>query len=89
MIEGFLERFNDDKVCTLMLWERALGNDLDHKKPDKADQTQIGLIMSRMPGWKRCQTKINFGDTYGLQKHWKRIEQPQFIEIKGDADMPF
>lgn len=89
MIEAYLENNNVDKVCTLLLWEKALGIDLDHRRPDKADQTQIGLIMGRMPDWKRCDSKANFGDSYGRQKYWKRIKEPQFVEVKADSDFPF
>ena len=89
MIEAYLENNNVDKVCSLLLWEKALGNDLEHRKPDKADQTQIGQIMGKMSDWKRCDWKFNFGDVYGKQKYWKRVEKPQFVEVDTDSDFPF
>jgi len=53
-----------------MLWEIALGN--SYKQPEKADQTQIGLIMQGMKGWKRVDSRRNFG-RFGVQRYWKRV----------------
>ena len=89
LIEDYLSKCKEDKVCTLMLWERALGVDLDHKKPDKADQTQIGLIMNKMNGWKRNASKWSFGSSYGRQKYWERVKNNGFLEMDADDDNPF
>lgn len=69
MIEAFLERYSGDRVCTGMLWELALG--IENRPPERADQTQIGLIMQNITGWKRCGYQYDFGK-YGKQRHWKR-----------------
>lgn len=88
MIEKYLTHCNQDRVCTLMLWEKALGYNLDFKRPEKSDQTQIGLIMRNMTGWKRRDNKFDFGDTYGKQKYWERTKN-EFIEVAPDSDFPF
>lgn len=72
VIESYLADTSHDQVCFGMLWEDALGNDMS--KATKSDQTQIGMIMRNMPGWKRYNHQIRFGK-YGLQKHWKRIKE--------------
>ena len=88
MIEKYLTHCTEERVCTLLLWEKALGYNLDYKRPEKSDQTQIGLIMRNMPGWKRNDWKHDFGDTYGMQKHWKR-EKGDFVEVEPGNDFPF
>lgn len=94
MIERFLEETTNDKVCTLMLWEQALGMSLDYKRPEKSDQTQIGLIMRNMKGWLRKNYKYDFGEKYGMQKYWFRNKpqidgQCKMDEIRPDSDFPF
>lgn len=74
LIENYLENCDKDRVCFGMLWDCALGNEF--KKPERADQTQIGLIMSRMPGWKRKDYKQNFGAKWGKQRFWQRVSDP-------------
>ena len=70
MILSYLEKTNRDRVCVNMLWEEALG--VENRPADRADQTQIGLIMQDMPGWKRSNYRYDFG-RYGKQRHWKRV----------------
>ena len=71
LIEAYLDSLDGDFVCTGMLWEIALGN--SYKQPEKADQTQIGLIMQNMPGWVRANdNKRNFG-RFGRQRYWRRV----------------
>jgi hypothetical protein len=88
LIEQYLKNCREDRICVLALWEKALGYNLDIKKPEKSDQTQIGLIMRNMPGWKRQDWKYSFGDTYGMQKHWKRV-QDDFVEVEPGNEFPF
>lgn len=77
IIEKYLEDCRTDAVCIGMIWEEALQQ--DHKMPEKADQTQIGLIMRNMKNWKRVDYKRDFG-RYGKQKFWKRVQvsEPTF-----------
>lgn len=70
LIESYLEKLDSPYVCSGMIWECALGN--AYNKPERADQTQIGLIMQNMPGWKRSNYKRDFGK-YGKQRHWQRV----------------
>lgn len=94
MIERFLEETTHNKVCTLMLWEQALGMSLDYKRPEKSDQTQIGLIMRNVKGWLRMGGKHDFGEKYGKQKYWLRNKPHsdgpcQMVEIQPGQDFPF
>ena len=71
LIQSYLEKPEcGDYVCTGLLWEKALGN--SYTQPDRADQTQIGLIMQNMPGWERCNYRRDFG-RHGKQRHWRRV----------------
>lgn len=90
MISAYLERLSGDAVCLGMLWENALGQD-ETKLPQKADQTQIGMIMRNMDGWERCDRRKNFGK-HGNQKYWARIKPVAPPEPSYDTpnnDFPF
>lgn len=92
VIEAYLEkcdRTDVDKVCFGMLWEEALGN--EYKKPERADQTQIGLIMGRVEGWERTKWKKSFGK-YGKQRGWERQRLKERYEATYNTpndDIPF
>ena len=86
LVQAYLEKTNRDRVCTGMLWEEALG--ITNRPPERADQTQIGLIMQDIPGWIRCNYKADFG-RYGKQRHWKKdhaahVEDAQTYETPND-----
>ena len=87
-IEDFLRKTRYDKVCMEMLWCEALGN--EKYQPTRADQTQVGLIMKNMNGWKRSENKATF-EKYGRQRYWKRDLNP--LELVGftesNEDVPF
>lgn len=69
LIQAYLDKTNRDRVCTGLLWEEALG--ITNRPPERADQTQIGLIMQDVKGWSRCNYRVDFG-RYGKQRHWKK-----------------
>lgn len=78
VIQSYLERTTKDRVCAGMLWEEALG--ITNRPPERADQTQLGLIMQDIPGWARCNYKYDFG-RYGKQRHWKRVTAEQVYAV--------
>lgn len=72
MIQGWLDNHAPDSVCSSMLWEEALKQDM--AKFTKADQTQVGLIMNNnVKGWEKCKPgqMKSFG-RYGRQRYWSR-----------------
>lgn len=71
---GMIEKYLEDKqrVCVLEVWTKALGED---RKPSRKDSCDIGLIMSKIPGWERRSSPAKFAE-YGLQKYWARVEMP-------------
>lgn len=74
MIEGWLEKTKLDEVCINMIWDQALHQ--SYNTPTRADCTQVGLIMARMKGWRRCDYRKNFGE-YGKQRFWRRTADTQ------------
>lgn len=88
MIERYLETSGKTKVCFGMLWECAL--EYGSKIPERADQTQIGLIMKNIEGWERVNWKSDFGK-YGKQRFWQRCTK-QIAEatfLTPNDDIPF
>ena len=92
MIEAYLAKCiaeGKTRVCFGMIWEQGLENDI--KKPERADQTQVGLIMNKMENWERKDSKIDFGK-WGKQRHWKYSHIKQSFEptfITSNDDIPF
>lgn len=58
------------KVCVKQLWVHALGMPEDRPIPYQ-DSRVIGLIMQKMPGWKKVGSVAIPG--YGKPKAWQRI----------------
>lgn len=91
MIETYLdkcERNGIDKICFGMLWEEALGN--VYRNPERADQTQIGLIMNSMDGWVRRDWKNKFGK-FGMQRYWQKQKKGGYAPTYStpNDDIPF
>ena len=89
MIERYLETCGHTKICFGQLWESAL--EYGSKMPERADQTQIGLIMRSMEGWERCDWKNDFGK-YGKQKFWRKKPPRLADEVTfttSNDDIPF
>ena len=74
LIQSYLDRTSNDRVCIGQLWEEALG--ITIKPPERADQTQLGLIMQNVAGWEHCNYRFDFG-RFGKQRHWKRTTWTQ------------
>lgn len=69
MIEGFLEDYPGNYVYTSLLWKSALKN--EYRPMQKADETQIGLIMRNINGWRRVTSRRKTAD--GPQRGWERV----------------
>lgn len=87
MIESYLSKLRwGDFVCSVTLWKEALG--IENKEMARADQTQIGLIMRNMPGWKR--TRKGKPNRYGMTHGWvKEMERPVLTYDTPNDDVPF
>ena len=73
MIETFLSGLNEgDFVCSVTLWKEALG--IENKEMARADQTQLGLIMRNMKGWKRTRRKKP--NRYKMTHGWIKEHAP-------------
>lgn len=87
MIETFLSELNEgDFVCSVTLWKEALG--IDNKEMARADQTQIGLIMRNMKGWRR--TRRNKPNRYKMTHGWVKefAPNPATYDTPND-DIPY
>ena len=92
MIETYLEKCvaeGKTRVCFGMIWECGLEN--ESKRAERADQTQVGLIMSKMENWERKEWKADFG-RFGKQKFWKYAASKSMFDatfVTSNDDIPF
>ena len=77
LIRRYLENTHYTRVCIGMLWDQALH--IEGKPPDRADQIQLGLIMQNVPGWEKAKSHFDFGQQYGKQRYWRKIEEPSEV----------
>jgi hypothetical protein len=92
MIETYLEKCVAEgkmRVCFGVIWECGLEN--ESKRAERADQTQIGLIMNGMQNWERKEWKADFG-RFGKQRFWKYIPSKPLFDATfttSNDDIPF
>ena len=71
IIQAFLDDYDDDYVCTRILFDEALHRTGEMKQ---WEGKEIANIMNNaIVGWKPHGTH-RFGKEYGIQRSWKRIE---------------
>lgn len=62
-------------VCLMEIRYELLGQDLKQvSRGNNAEARRLANIMNYMPGWKRSDSSIRFGE-YGKQKAYYRVEQ--------------
>lgn len=73
MIQNWLDNHAPECVCSSMLWEEALHQDI--VRFTKADQTQVGLIMNNsINGWEKCKPgQMKSFSSYGRQRYWTKV----------------
>lgn len=78
---GMIEEYLEDKsmTCCIDVWKNALGNEFT--KPTKRDSMEIGLILSSLEGWEKCEKTTKTAD-FGVQRCW--VKRPDV-----DDDIPF
>lgn len=77
LIRRYLEHTGETRVCVGMLWENALR--IDNRPPERIDQIQIGLIMQGMEGWQKAKGPYDFGQQYGKQRYWMKVEKTEEV----------
>ena len=93
-IEGFLRKKSiGERVCIRMIAREALPMEGDViKDPTKKEAHEIGLIIDKLPNWKRVNGNIWINAEYGSQKGWVKTEMEEEsvnIDIPVDEEIPF
>lgn len=74
MIQGFLDGYSENMVCSKMLYKEALNHPFD--EPKQWEIREINDIMNNsVVGWKQFTNPRHFTG-YGRQKGWERDNQP-------------
>lgn len=70
VIQEWLDSYEGERVCTLMIYREAFNNPYDNPTPKEAKE--INDIMNhRIHGWEKS-TVYRFKNGYGRQRSWKR-----------------
>ena len=92
IIQAFLDNYEDDYVCTKLLFDDALHRTGEMKQ---WESKEIANIMNNaIEGWKAHGTH-RFGKEYGIQRSWKRIEGTEkkdkdgFMKVPEQLEIPF
>ena len=92
IIQAFLDDYDDEYVCTRILFDEALHRTGEMKQ---WEGKEIANIMNNaIVGWKPHGTH-RFGKEYGIQRSWKRMEgsvkkdKDGFMEVPEQLEIPF
>ena len=92
IIQAFLDDYDDDYVCTRILFDEALHRTGEMKQ---WEGKEIANIMNNaIVGWKPHSTH-RFRKEYGIQRSWKRMkdsvkkDKDGFIEVPEQLEIPF
>ena len=92
IIQAFLDDYDDEYVCTRILFDEALHRTGEMKQ---WEGKEIANIMNNaIEGWKPHGTH-RFGKEYGIQRSWKRIEESVkkdkdgFMKVPEQLEIPF
>ena len=87
IIQNWLDHYDGDYVCSMMIYREALGH--DGQEPKLWETREIAQIMNQsVTGWERLSSH-RFKD-YGIQRAWKRItERDGFVPMAEDETTPF
>ena len=85
LIQKFLDSYKGDYVCSLMLYQEALGNGLS--EPKQQELREIGSIMNdSVTGWEKgAQHRF---EIYGQQRSWRRVKAEAFPLIEEQLALP-
>ena len=92
IIQEFLDDYDDDYVCTRILFDEALHRTGEMKQWEGKEIANI--MKNAIEGWKPHGTH-RFGKEYGIQRSWKRMkdsvkkDKDGFIEVPEQLEIPF
>lgn len=93
IIQEWLDHTSEERVCVMMLYELALGN--EDRKPTRFESNEIhSIMMNSIEGWEKLKND-NGGrakcGAYGAQICYVRTSKPldEFISAPEDAELPF
>lgn len=90
-IVSFLEKkAKGERTCVRELCHLALSPNPDFPRdPGLIESKDIGMIMNRLPDWKRLNGSVQVGK-YGKQRAWEKIESTVLDPHEADQDgLPF
>ena len=93
IIQEWLDTCEHDSVCSVMIYEKALGN--EYKEPKDWELKEINEIMNNnVSGWIKHPTKSNMSrfKRYGRQRAWDRVKNMStegFIQVDSQMELPF
>ena len=87
IIQAWLDQYDEDFVCTVMIFKEALGKKFE--MPKRWDSHEISNIMNHsVTGWVPVNSH-RFKD-YGTQRAWRRItDENGFRPIPEGTENPF
>ena len=86
LIQAWLDGTNPERVCAVMLWREALGNDFGEPRP--SDIRAIHDIMrNSISGWLPVG-KQKCGD-YGVQRSYEKVGKFEEITQEETEKLPF
>jgi putative DNA primase/helicase len=62
-----------ERVCIMEIWQECFGG--DPKQLTRPMTKELHEIMQGLPGWKRTENKMRFGNIYGVQRGYIRDVQ--------------
>lgn len=80
-----------ERVCVRMIAREALPIDGDAPRdPTRMEAREIGLIVDKLPNWKRCGNAVRINSTYGIQRGWiKTAVDLEEEELAPGEELPF
>lgn len=84
IIQEWLDKTDNDRVCVIMLWREALGHTFDDPKPSDVNSLH-DIMRNSVAGWKYVGKK-KAKNPYGTQRCYDRIEQ--FLDATAE-EIPF
>ena len=86
LIQEWLDGTEADRVCAVMLWREALGNELG--EPRASDIRAIHDIMrNAVAGWKPAG-KQRCGN-YGIQRSYEKAAKFEEVTLEEEKQLPF
>lgn len=90
IIQEWLDNCKYDSVCSMMVYELALGN--EYKEPSNWELKKINDIMNNsIRGWEKHPTKSSMRriGRYGKQRAWDRVTTDEFEQVDNQMKIPF